>query len=259
MKPYLSHWLLSFSLIVLLASCQADPTPSTQISKQYRLKTVKRVGDQQTLLNTYNYDSKGKLISIDVAFSDRRKTSYFDAYYTCVFTYDGTDKVIQAEYQPDNKKFVYEYDATGNVKSIKISAPSSWTRTYSLAYNASNDPVKIVGQDDYSSQEVIEYTYKEGNIITIKKAFVSNIGTVTDESTTAYQFDNKPNPFYNLYTGIFDSQGSRSYNIVYQNNTINQNNMICSGCVYEYDSNENIVKEDNKISGYVTTFTYEKN
>ncbi|OJW79193.1 MAG: hypothetical protein BGO59_11645 [Spirosoma sp. 48-14] len=260
--------------MILLISCKDDlPTGA-----QFRIKKVTMQGDQQYLTDTYYYSGNGRLSSMDKAYSDRRKTSNYDLYYKTVFRYDARGRLILMEKQPDGTghgtiypgSYTYQYDANGNISLIKyrIDSPDAndnrlAKETISYQYGSNRQPIRVTDFNDvFGDGFIYEYSYKDGNVAAIKKTKVTYSGETELVSTRTYQFDDKPNPFYGLFTGLPDPDTFNGYtfkqNSFYQSNTFNRNNIIFAQYDYEYDSYGRLTKIITPGPGKViTAFEYE--
>ena len=255
-------YLISLSLLVSLISCQNNQVP---IGQRFRIKKVTKQGDQQLSTDTYNYDGEGRLNNIYKTYTQRSKGSNRDYYYTTLFQYNAQGKLSSIIYQPDDKapgtikpsRYDYLYDVNGTITTIRnfyISPDTANNRTFNLVYNGNKFPVKISSINDaFKDGYTTEYTYNNGNVAEIKTSNFNNTGEVTSSLTRTYQFDAKPNPFYNLYTGAPDSElfndNAFKLNTFYQSNTFNENNILYPDATYEYDANGNLIK----ITSFVTT------
>lgn len=259
-------WFCVFTLFFSLAACEDHRMPT---NPRFRIKTVTKQSTQELSIDTYSYDSQGKLASINKTYSDRRLTSNREYAYKTVFHYESMGKLKSVEYQPDDtalstiipSRYDYEYDANENAVVIKYTqtSPDVVTNqfskvTFSLEYNGSKLPVKITAVSDvFMDGSITDYLYEQGNVVRIKKGFFDNTGGIKTSYTRTYQFDDRPNPFRGLYIGAPDpdllSDFTFKLNTFYQSNTFNQNNFIDPNLNYEYDTVGNLVK----ISGSPTT------
>lgn len=267
-------WFSVFALSSTLIACDSPKNPSPS-DPRFRVTKVTMKGDQQALTDTYSYNSDGRLATIYKAYTDRRKTSNRDYYYTSVLHYDGQGRLTSFENQPDYTAagtvypalYTYEYDAKGNVSLINyaLNSPDSSNNRFSetkfyLTYDNANRLIKLKSINDIFQDGIIyEYTYDKGIIVKIDKSTQDNTGRISLAYTRTYQFDDKPNPFYGLYTGAPDPDMFTDYsyklNTFYQNNTLTKNNILFPNLTYEYDSYGNLVKV---VGVNIITYEYER-
>ncbi|WP_461149231.1 hypothetical protein [Spirosoma pulveris] len=196
-----------------------------------------------------------------------------DIYYNSLLIYNDQGQLVSFEQQPDysapgtvnSSRYTYEYDDKGNVITIKYTLYLSpnvidtyASQTIRVVY-ASNSrfPSRLTFFNDVFGEDyTYEYTYAGGNVVAIKKSSVQT--TLSDFNyIRTYQFDNKPNPFYGLYSGVPEPDlfNSAKQNTFYENNILNQNNIIQPGYTYEYDSYGNLIKS---MGTYTATYEYEQ-
>ncbi len=273
MKPSLITWISICALSLLFTACQDHRIPSMDTPRFRISKMTVQGGNQENSTTTYTYNIKGQLARIYKAYTQRAKGSNLDSHYNSLLTYNDQGQLVSFEQQPDYSapgtvnpsRYTYEYDDKRNVVAIKYtlySSPSvintNASQTIRVVY-ASNSrfPSRITFFNDVFGEEyTYEYTYAGGNVVAIKKSSAQT--TLSDFNyTRTYQFDNKPNPFYGLYSGIPEPDlfNSAKRNTFYENNILNQNNTTQPGYTYEYDSYGNLIKS---TGTYTATYEYEQ-
>lgn len=240
--------LTSFVISLTLFSCQDHLTTPTG-PQRFRLKRT--VFSAATLpsnsVTTYNYNNSGKLASIiSAAGSDSTQ-------YTLVYNSQGQ----LASREGRNTLFgqvrllrnTYEYDATGNLTTIKSYSDLNQNAgslaligTIQIEYNADRLPQTVTSTAEGVTQTAT-YTYGNGNIVRIDYS-ASSSGQPASSSTFTY--DDKRNPYYGLIgslTGIVD--------------IINRSNIIEPNVNYQYDSNGLLISRATSRLSARTTFEYE--
>lgn len=273
MKLNLINWIGICALSLLFAACKEHPIPSSLVNPRLRIsKMTVQGGNQENSRTIYSYNIKGQLARIDKAYTQRAQGNNQDSYYTSLLTYNDQGQLVSFEQQPDYSapgtvkpsRYSYEYDDKGNVVTVKYTSYSSpgvinanASQTIRLVYaSSSRFPSRITFYNDVFGEDyTYEYTYDGGKVVAIKK---SSVQTTLPEFNyiRTYQFDNKPNPFYRLYSGVPEPDlfNSAKRNTFYENNIFNQNNIIQPGYSYEYDSYGNLIK----LTGtYTATYEYE--
>lgn len=264
MKLNLITWISLCTLFVFVTSCEDHRIPTQQ---RFRIKAARTVspGPNVTRITTgfYNYDSNGRLARY-VSSTETNPVSVSDSSRTFL-NYDAQGRIQNALtetwdlvntasgvirlWRPSLNQ-TYEYDTNGNITVLKLfgitkdrSQSPFLLEVIQFAYNGSKFPIKVThtrASDNY--QWIERYTYSGDNIVSVEKS--DNQSTPT---TTAYQYDNNPNPFYGLITG---NKSNDTFT------TFNRNNVVISGNQYLYDSN-GLLSKVVEAGGIVNTYEYE--
>jgi len=267
MKPNFISWLSVWTLFLVVTSCADHRIPQAQ---RFRIKTVRTTSSDPytTYLSTtterYNYDSNDRLVSYVSGLESNSPAPIGDSSRT-VLNYDAQGRMenifsesrdlvntasgVVRLWRP-SFSYLYEYDMNGNISVMKIvaitkdrSRSPNLLEVLRFEYNDAKLPVKVIhtqASDNY--QWIEQYTYGGANIVKIETS-----DNQSAPVTTAYQYDNKPNPFYGLIIGDKRNDAFTMFN---------RNNLIASDNQYEYDSN-GLLSKVVVVGGIVQTYEYE--
>ncbi len=245
MKFNFTTWISVYVLFLLFTACEDHRIPEVQ---RFRIRTTRTVAPNQdeTRLTTvaYNYDSNGRLVQY-VSSTETNRPSTADSSRTAI-NYDAQGKIKNALVETWDLvntasgvvrlwrpalNSTYEYDMSGNITVMKIfgitkdrSRDPYLFETLQFGYNGTKFPVKVVhtrASDNYQWTE--QLTYSGDNIVSVERS--DNQSATTK---TAYQYDNKLNPFYGLIIG--DKTNDTFI-------ALSRNNVVTSEKQYSYDSN----------------------
>lgn len=215
---------------------------------------------------TYTYNSTGNLTSINdstkgiTSFtydSNGNRTSETDPDGT-VYTYNDTENITM-ETHADGRIVTYTYDSSGHIASVNDSNAGTCTYTYD-----SNDNILSVTQPDNT---VFVYDDTNGKIGTeqypngINRTLTYNDGLLesvvgTNSYNLQYNYDDS-----SRIISLSESFGSINNNSAYSFDSVGNIQTVSSNGVtkitYTYDSNSQLIREDNAVQNNSITYLYD--
>ncbi|WP_461097071.1 hypothetical protein [Spirosoma luteolum] len=205
-------------------------------------------------------------------------TSYtenvYNTKYNSTLTYNEKGQLIRIDRLPAevslsiaSSYFVYEYNQAGNLikrtkyqtKDISNSpnTPYSVNQVVTFNYDGTAPYPSRISQTQYQEIGTVvdlaqtDLTYQDGNVVRSVTTYPTSSNLTPSVNT--YQFDDKPNPFYNFIV-LPDGLGAYPYN---------RNNITSSVSILTYNSNGLITRSiDNKNTDpafqAVSDYTYEQ-
>ena len=192
---------------------------------------------------TYKYDNSGALAKVYDS-----KTGTTSTYY-----YDFTDRMMKyvEKSSTGTHSVGYEYDNINNLTAL-VETINGVERKTSYTYDEDNRPTSITTEDSTRS-----YTYDNFGRVSED---VTQHGT-TELFSRSYSYRSNTNggtstqPYQLVYTGDnFNTSFGYGYN-----NAGNITYMNVDGIpnTYKYDSANQLIRENNRVSGLTTTWTYD--
>ncbi|WP_460934380.1 hypothetical protein [Spirosoma humi] len=263
MKPNFINWISMYGLLLLFTACEDHRIPSVQ---RLRIKTVRTIipglDDTRLTTETYNYDSKGRLIQYVSGTETKPVVPIGDSSRT-VINYDGQGRIeniftegrglvntasgVVYLWRPSFNT-TYAYDGNGNITVMKLfaitqdrSQSPNLLEVLQFEYDGTKFPVKVIHTTTSNNHQWTErYTYSGDNIVNVESSD-------NQSATTTYQYDNKPNPFYGLLTGEKRNDAFIA---------LNKNNVMTNDKQYLYDTN-GLLSKVIAADGVVYTYEYE--
>ena len=192
---------------------------------------------------TYHYDNNGALARVYDSRTDTTSTYYYD------FT-DRRMKYVEKS-STGTHSVGYEYDNINNLTAL-METINGVERKTSYTYDEDNRPTSITTEDSTRS-----YTYDNFGRVSED---VTQHGT-TELFSRSYSYRSNTNggtstqPYQLVYTGDnFNTSFGYGYN-----NAGNITYMNVDGIpnTYKYDSANQLIRENNRVSGLTTTWTYD--
>jgi hypothetical protein len=197
MKQTIFCTILISSLI--LFSCQKDDQLAIEKFETPLLSKV--VVDGKTLVEySYNTDNllseeKNKFYFIKHNYSDKDLFATSDFHYNFSLDSTGMNAWVNAENTPKSLSKVFEYVDNDKFR-IVYSRPGDNTSEFS---EFTYDKNRIVKQTMYLDNKIsghLDYSYDEAGNLIKKTKYVITTGDNKLMTTTVYEYDDKPNPFY---------------------------------------------------------------
>ncbi|MFT3950240.1 MAG: hypothetical protein QM763_24960 [Agriterribacter sp.] len=222
------HFILA--ICILLAGCEKNDTSADFNKPGVSLRFVKSLfNGEEIVQNEFQYLTDGK-IKTALGYKDYSKNLIS---YKRTYNYEG-DRLINSEIQVDissslsaanyiYSKTQYEYNDNLIIQSNHFSKKNDqyeMTSFTTYTYNNKKLPIKIsryaAGGSLYSYST---YSYDEkGNVILSEDYRINDMGEPVKNMQSAYTYDNKSNPYQQVYHLL--------ENIPY---SINKNNILTSG------------------------------
>jgi YD repeat-containing protein len=226
-------------LILLMAACESDVSPSQMGNTPIKIKEINR-SVYLDVTTKFLYHSDGRLSQriTDIDQMDKIVVEY---------EYDSQNKLISLKY-PDGSHTDFEYDAKGNLiaSTVFYSEQTPAEYTYRYFYGSENRPIKI---ERYSNRTV-ELLYDIRGNLKIRIFYSNAVEVGRDEFL---EYDNKPNPFKGNFLVFEDRIGDEL--ISFSSNNLTKwrdsfGNIYTNE--YEYNRNGFWIKRFNLINGSVS-------
>lgn len=278
---------IAFITLIAFSSCSKSeeenlPTSGTNLRvKQYSSggNTVQFVYNVNGKLaqiitpsstTTYSYNSQGKIIKTEK--SNDPNYQYYYSNYTYNSNGYCTEIITESKSAPsgtiDKYKYVYEYNGTDQPYQSKQyywdNATNNWSTTYnqltSFQYDAIGNVIRVTYEDHYNL-----YTYDtNGNRLSYQEYYLKS-GSTTQyfkQRESTYTYDNKKNPWENLYPRVVKTfRDSKNNNLDLVNKNFNELGATISNSnfsyTYEFNS-EGYPTKQTGTDGSVVEFVYEK-
>lgn len=171
-----------------------------------------------------------------------------------VISYNSSGKPVSIQY-PDGNTTTYQYDGNGNL----ISFSNSTYGTTSFAYDSSGNLISVSSPDGTvttfdPSNQTGTMTYPDGRTVNINYDADNHLASITQPNGQIFDFNgsgnitsiqNQPNSFFYAY----DEHG----NIL----SVSEDSAQVAG--YQYDSNNQLIREDNGRLNKTILYTYDAN
>jgi YD repeat-containing protein len=238
--------LFILTLFIFFGCTVGEVDPNTNLKGKIKSIKYSSSFDPSTFyIDNFEYNSTG-FVSKSIRLDQNNKLTD-----ELTLTRNADNLVTSSSFgPPDGIKFTrtFKYDAS---KKLTSEDNRNNTITYEYGADGSLTKTKIVNK---SSQNITEANYKWTN---------ENLSTITYPTVgiaTYTKYDDKANPFYQLYIkdiGIWNIFVYPEY--WSKNNLISRksSNGNIQNYVYEYDTEGNVIKlKESSSSGIIVTFTY---
>lgn len=235
--------------IPLISKVLYDKTLSTEYL--YNEANLIREEKSRFSFSRHSYNSRNLLISTELYLDERifsSSISVLDA------AYNRTDWV-----NPENTERIalrsFEYDDKDHLVKLTITRKSDSSSEYSEFSYDDNDRIS---RQTYYWQSVIsgyaDYFYNEkGNLVKCNRFLVVQSGDTIPNTTTEYEYDNKPNPYKSfkrlMIPGINTNENNitkETYTLLFDVDALTENVHIIENS-YEYNENGYPIKKNGSI------------
>lgn len=196
-------------------------------------------------LTTYSYDTNSKFVNeYSVKNNETDKTLVYK------FIYNEKNQITEKKCESEKESSIYTYDDKGQIASSTYKKEGKLVYSYTYTYDSEGNLTKTVRVTEKDKKETVyKFKHSDGNNIE------ETVGTETIVAT----FDDKNNPFKNMYPKAY-AKTEAGIHKVNKNNPITLSTENDIKYTYNTDSYPLTMSSSNKSLPVTTakTFTYNK-